>query len=116
VSYLNGSLGYYSMRVAAKTAWQPSEPAASSAAADKAAAVAASPAAPSDKSAANAIPAWLLINRMDTDGTIVEIWLDNNGQVLQQKHNELMLILSDAPTVQKLWPDDFKELNPETPK
>jgi hypothetical protein len=117
VSYLNGSLGYFSMRMAAKTVWQPSEPVpSSSAAADKAAATTASPAAPSDKSAANAIPAWLLVSRMDTDGTIVDIWLDNNGQVLQQKHNELMLILSDAPTVQKLWSEVFKELNPDSPK
>jgi hypothetical protein len=102
VSYRNGDLGYYSVRVAGKSAWQPLEPPA--------------PSGTAEKPAVNAIPAWYLIGRMDTDGTIVETWLDNDGQLLQKKHNGIVLIRSTPEAVQALWPQPFKDLNPDTQK
>ena len=73
------------------------------------------PAGPTDSSKSpeqtQLIPATYLVGQLNTQGPIVEYWLDENGRTLIQKANGISLIRSDLPTIQKRWPRQLQLMN-----
>jgi len=47
--------------------------------------------------------AYYLVSQAGGDGPIVEIWVDQDGYILKQHSEGLVLLRSDAATVKKMW-------------
>jgi len=63
------------------------------------------------------IPTTYLIGQVGLDGAIVESWIDKNGRIIKIRTNQgLILLRSNAETIQKLWPQHVKSLATEQHK
>jgi len=61
------------------------------------------PAQPGDKPKTKKFFAYYLISQAGADGPIVETWIDQDGYILKQQSEGLILLRSDAATVKKMW-------------
>ena len=63
------------------------------------------------------IPTTYLVGQVGLDGAIVESWIDKNGRIIKIRTNGgLIMLRSNAETIQKLWPEPMHSWETEQNK
>lgn len=62
---------------------------------------------------ANVVKVVYLVGQLNSQGPIVEIWIDEAGRVVKQKAGGIELVRASRKEIQQRWPKPFAELHPE---